>query len=108
MLTGANIMHITYLRTMHNMPDSIDPYEFFAPYCGNVEKEGERSYRLDGVYPETKKEKTEQKQPEQQQPLKKKISVRCSECKNVFTVEKGEFETKIECPHCGRKGVIKQ
>ena len=63
---------------------------------------------LEKIQPETKKEKTEQKQPEQQQPLKKKISVRCSECKNVFTVEKGEFETKIECPHCGRKGVIKQ
>jgi DNA-directed RNA polymerase subunit RPC12/RpoP len=66
------------------------------------------SSALEKNQPEIKKEKTEQKQPEQQQPLEKKISVRCSECKNVFTVEKGEFETKIECPHCGRNGVIKQ
>jgi DNA-directed RNA polymerase subunit RPC12/RpoP len=66
------------------------------------------SSALEKIQPEIKKEKTEQKQPEQQHLLEKKITVRCSECKNVFTVEKGEFETKIECPHCGRKGIIKQ
>jgi DNA-directed RNA polymerase subunit RPC12/RpoP len=66
------------------------------------------SSALEKIQPELKKEKIEQRQSQEQQPAKKKISVRCSECKNVFTVEKGEFETKIECPHCGRKGVIKQ
>jgi len=66
------------------------------------------SSALEKIQPELKKEKIEQRQSQEQQPVKKKISVRCSECKNVFTVEKGEFETKIECPHCGRKGVIKQ
>jgi DNA-directed RNA polymerase subunit RPC12/RpoP len=66
------------------------------------------SSALERIQPELKKEKIEQRQSQEQQPAKKKISVRCSECKNVFTVEKGEFETKIECPHCGRKGVIKQ
>ncbi|MDH7517334.1 MAG: hypothetical protein QHH19_03220 [Candidatus Thermoplasmatota archaeon] len=46
----------------------------------------------------------------EQPPLKKKLTVRCPECKNIFTVEKeeGVFEIKIECPKCGRKGVIKQ
>jgi len=66
------------------------------------------SSALEKIQPELKKEKIEQRQSQEKQPAKKKISVRCSECKNVFTVEKGEFETKIECPHCGRKGVIKQ
>ena len=66
------------------------------------------SSALEKIQPELKKEKIEQRQSQEQQPAKKKISVRCSECKNVFTVEKGEFETKIECPHCGRNGVIKQ
>ena len=66
------------------------------------------SSAFEKIQPELKREKIEQRQSQEQQPAKKKISVRCSECKNVFTVEKGEFETKIECPHCGRKGVIKQ
>ena len=65
------------------------------------------SSALEKIQPEIKKEKVEQKQPEQK-PANEKISVRCSECKNVFTAEKGEYETKIECPKCGRKGVIKQ
>jgi len=45
----------------------------------------------------------------EQPTLKKKLAIRCPECKNIFTVEKeeGVFETKIECPKCGRKGVIK-
>lgn len=65
------------------------------------------SSALEKRQPELKKEKIEQRQSQEQQPAKKKISVRCSECKNVFTVEKGQFETKIECPHCGTKGTIK-
>jgi len=65
------------------------------------------SSALEKRQPEIKKEKVEQKQPEIKQPENKKISVRCPECKNIFTVEKGEFETKIECPHCGTKGTIK-
>jgi len=49
-------------------------------------------------------------EPPKQPPLKKRLTIRCPECKNIFTVEKeeGVLETKIECPKCGRKGVIKQ
>jgi len=35
---------------------------------------------------------------------KKKISVRCPQCKTVFTIEKGEKPTNIECPKCGKTG----
>ena len=38
---------------------------------------------------------------------KERITVRCPECKNVFTVEKEEDVTRIECPKCGKKGVVK-
>jgi len=51
--------------------------------------------------PEIEKEETER------QPVKKKISVRCPECKNVFTIEKDEDITRIECPKCGKKGIAK-
>ena len=42
-----------------------------------------------------------------EQPPKKKISVRCPECKFVFSVEKGKDITRIECPKCGKKGITK-
>ncbi len=51
--------------------------------------------------PETKIEEIER------QPVKKKISVRCPQCKNIFTVEKDEDVTRIECPKCGKKGIAK-
>ena len=35
---------------------------------------------------------------------KKKISVRCPQCKTVFTIEKGEKPTNIKCPKCGKTG----
>jgi len=40
-------------------------------------------------------------------PFKKEISVRCPQCKHMFTVEKGEGKTKIQCPKCGKAGIIK-
>lgn len=40
--------------------------------------------------------------------VKKKINVQCPQCKHMFTVEKEEDITKIECPKCGKKGIIKQ
>jgi DNA-directed RNA polymerase subunit RPC12/RpoP len=40
--------------------------------------------------------------------VKKKINVQCSQCKHVFTVEKEEDTTRIECPKCGKKGIVKQ
>ena len=43
----------------------------------------------------------------ERQPVKKKISVRCPQCKNIFTVEKDEDVTRIECPKCGKKGIAK-
>jgi len=52
---------------------------------------------------EINKEKTDKKQ----QPAKKKISVRCPQCKYILSVEKGEGITKIKCPKCGKEGVIK-
>ena len=51
--------------------------------------------------PEVEKDETEE------QPEKEKINVCCPQCKNIFTVEKEEGGTKIECPKCGKKGLIK-
>ena len=48
-----------------------------------------------------------QKEEEERQPEKKKISVRCPECENIFTVEKTGDVLKIKCPKCGKEGVIK-
>ena len=42
------------------------------------------------------------------QPVKGKITARCPQCKHIFTIEKGEDVTKIECPKCGKKGIVKQ
>ena len=47
------------------------------------------------IITETKKEES---------PEKRKISVRCPQCKTVFTIEKGEKPTNIECPKCGKTG----
>ena len=55
-------------------------------------------------HPEAEKEHVEEKKEEP--PAKKKINIRCPQCKNVFSVEKGEGPTNIECPNCGKKGVI--
>jgi len=40
-------------------------------------------------------------------PFKKEINVRCPQCKHMFTVKKGEGKTKIQCPKCGKEGVVK-
>lgn len=38
---------------VNNCPESFLPYDQLE-YCENVEREGEGSYRFDGVYPDTK------------------------------------------------------
>jgi len=44
---------------------------------------------------------------EEQAEAKKKITVRCPQCKFEFPAKKeGEF-TRIKCPQCGKEGVIK-
>ena len=50
--------------------------------------------------PEVKVENVEIKE----EPIKTKVSVRCPQCKTVFSIEKGEEPANIECPNCGKKG----
>jgi len=50
---------------------------------------------------------TQQKEEEERQPEKKKISVRCPECENIFSVERTGDVLKIKCPRCGKEGLIK-
>ena len=47
------------------------------------------------------------KKEEDKQPEKEKITVKCPECENVFTVEKTGDVLKIKCPRCGKEGVTK-
>jgi hypothetical protein len=42
-----------------------------------------------------------------EEPVRKKINVRCPQCKYIFTFEKESGVTKIKCPKCGKEGVIK-
>ncbi len=42
-----------------------------------------------------------------EEPVKKTVTVRCPQCSQVFSVEREEGPTKIQCPHCGKKGVVK-
>ncbi len=42
-----------------------------------------------------------------EEPEKRTVSVRCPQCSQVFAVERGEGPTKIQCPHCGKTGVVK-
>ncbi len=42
-----------------------------------------------------------------EKPVKKKISVRCPQCRFIFITEKDEKITNIICPKCGKEGVIK-
>jgi len=39
--------------------------------------------------------------------IKKKIKVKCPQCKFVFPVEKKGNITSVKCPNCGKEGVIK-
>ena len=52
-------------------------------------------------------EEEAKKTKEKEEPAEKEISVRCSQCKHIFTVEKDEGITKIKCPECGKEGLIK-
>ena len=42
-----------------------------------------------------------------EKPAKKKVSVRCPQCRGIFIIEKDEKITNIICPKCGKEGVIK-
>jgi len=55
---------------------------------------------------EEKPEVVSEKKPEKEPPVKK-ISVRCPQCKHIFTFEKEGKITKIKCPQCGKEGVAK-
>ena len=52
-------------------------------------------------------EEEAKKSKEKEEPAEKEISVRCPQCKHIFTVEKDEGITKIKCPECGKEGRIK-
>ena len=52
-------------------------------------------------------EEEPEKTKEKEEPAEKEISVRCPQCKHIFTVEKDEGITKIKCPECGKEGLIK-
>ncbi len=54
--------------------------------------------------PDAEREHVETKK--ENPPEKRKMSVRCPQCKTVFTIEKGEKSTNIECPRCGKTGKI--
>jgi len=49
----------------------------------------------------------EQLPEEKTEPAKREMSIRCPQCKHTFTIEKGEGTTKIQCPKCGKKGIVK-
>ncbi|MEF8879570.1 MAG: hypothetical protein V5A64_04180 [Candidatus Thermoplasmatota archaeon] len=67
-----------------------------------VEKETETEEKQE----ENEGEKDEEKPSSTQ--TEKVISVRCPVCENVFKTEKSsDGVTRIECPSCGEKGVIK-
>lgn len=55
----------------------------------------------------SKEEKEEIALHIEEKPAKKTFSVRCPQCKHIFTAEKGDEITKIKCPKCGKEGVIK-
>lgn len=40
-------------------------------------------------------------------PVKRTVSVRCPQCSEIFSVEKEQGPRKIQCPHCGKTGVMK-
>jgi len=39
--------------------------------------------------------------------IKKKINLRCPQCKFIFPIEKNESVITVKCPNCGKEGVIK-
>ena len=58
--------------------------------------------------PEKQPEKTVKKEPvkkEEKEPMTKQLTVKCPGCQKTFPLEKGDDIARIECPHCGKKGV---
>lgn len=51
-------------------------------------------------------EEEAEKSKEKEEPAEKEISVRCPQCKHIFSVEKDEGITKIKCPECGKEVLI--
>ena len=52
-------------------------------------------------------EEKEEISPKIEEPAKGIFSVRCPQCKHIFTVKREEGITKIKCPECGKEGTIK-
>lgn len=53
-----------------------------------------------------KKEKTEVSEKYTKEDTTKKYKVKCSECKNIFTVKIEKGTKKIKCPKCGKEGKL--
>lgn len=45
---GVEVQHFGSSTVVNNVPDTIDPYDMLD-CCDNVEREGEGSFRFDGV-----------------------------------------------------------
>jgi len=56
---------------------------------------------------EVKIENSENLLNDEKKELKKKINIRCPQCKFVFPFEKKENTITVKCPNCGKEGVIK-
>lgn len=66
------------------------------------EEDSEEIEKTDTSEVDTKEDKSSELHDE-----KKMFTVRCPECKNVFTVEKTGEVTDIKCPRCGKEGVVR-
>jgi DNA-directed RNA polymerase subunit RPC12/RpoP len=49
----------------------------------------------------------EKKSTDNKEPDKKKYNIRCPQCKHIFFLKNDDKATKIKCPACGKKGIIK-
>jgi len=57
---------------------------------------------------EVEEEEESEVLPEEKEEIpKKKISVRCPQCRHIFTFQKEGKITKIKCPECGKEGIVK-
>lgn len=63
--------------------------------------------KFKNIKTEKENENIEKSFNDEKKELKKKINVRCPQCKFVFHFEKKEGATTIKCPNCGKQGVIK-
>lgn len=68
-----------------------------------------KNEKLNKTEPQTdlKLENPENLENGENKEIKKKIKVKCPQCKFVFPVEKKGNITSVKCPNCGKEGVIK-